>query len=63
VLAMAICCSANIPVKLVAQSFERTWQTVDSARQRQTMLCRKDHEQAFEFIRILYKVFQPQTIP
>lgn len=63
VFAMAICCSANIPVKLVAQSFGRTWQTVDSARQRQTLLCRNDHEHAFEFIRILYKVFQPHTLP
>lgn len=58
VLAMAICCAANIPMSVVGKAFDRRWQTVDSARQRQMDLCLADQAAADEFIRILYRAFQ-----
>lgn len=59
VLAMAVCCAAGIPMQIVGRAFNRKWQTVDSARQRQTALCVEDPTQTDEFIRILYRAFQP----
>lgn len=59
VLAMAVCCAANIPMHVVGRAFGRKWQTVDSARQSQTARCLADQAEADEFIRILYRIFQP----
>lgn len=59
VMAMAVCCAANIPMHVVGRVFSRTWQTVDSARQRQTALCIADSAVCDEFIRILYRALRP----
>jgi len=62
VLAMAVCCSAGIPMQMVARAFNRTWQTVDSARQRQTALAMHEAHLRDEFIKILSLALAPPMV-
>lgn len=62
VLAMAVSCSAGVPTNLVARAFNRTWQTVDSARRRQTCLALGNGEARDEFIRVLSRAMERATL-
>lgn len=59
VLAMAVCCAAGVPPATVAKVFGRTWQTVDSARERIIMLVQDDSDLLDEFIAILTRSLRP----
>ena len=55
VMAMAVSCSAGIPLFLVAKMFKRCWSTVDTARATVLAKCNHSDAERDKFIRILYK--------
>ncbi len=59
VLAMAVCCAAGVPPATVAKVFGRTWQTVDSARERIILLTQESPAAMDEFIAILTRALRP----